>query len=164
MPGGAPIASRGRAGQPTGAVLATRGLGGGVGVPTGMTVFNARLGTDHGRVDPSGAAASAGARVLVLGSDLVGRDEVLAVGDRVQAVQTLDVTTDHLLRADLTLRTPDVVPDGAAWEASLLIDGTKVAQMAGRPGQTRSGLDLVANVSKLAGAHVFAVRLELVGT
>jgi hypothetical protein len=45
---------------------------------------------------------------------------------------------------------------------SLRIDGGERASTLLEPGRTRDRVDLAANVSKLAGAHELAFRLELV--
>jgi hypothetical protein len=65
--------------------------------------------------------------------------------------------------AYLALRVPADVPTTLAWQASLIIDGTKPATFTARPGRTRTFTDLAANVSKLSGLHQVGVRLELVG-
>jgi hypothetical protein len=48
------------------------------------------------------------------------------------------------------------------WRASLRIDGTERVGQLLVPGRTRDRVDLAANVSKLAGDHELAFRLELV--
>ena len=67
-----------------------------------------------------------------------------------------------LVRALLRLRVPASTPPGLAWEASIIVDGTKLASMRAKPGRERLVTDLAANVSKLSGLHTTGVRLELV--
>ncbi len=57
---------------------------------------------------------------------------------------------------------PASTPAGLAWEASIIVDGSKLATMRARPGRERLVTDLAANVSKLSGLHAIGVRLELV--
>ncbi len=118
-----------------------------------LTAFTCRLGEGQGRLGPG---------VFILGDDEPGRAFDLALGDRVEVSQAVDLTGITLVRATMKLRVPERVPTGFAWEASLVVDGVKYASVRGRPGRERAVSDLAANVSKLVGAHVIAVRLELV--
>lgn len=160
MPG-ASLGSRGLLGGPAG--IATAGLLGGAGgvAPTGMTVLDARLGLDQGRVRPSSMAPTAGSWAMLLGSDQVGHAGVLRPGDFVEVYQDVDVTGDDLFRLDLRFRVPMDTPDGRRWRVSLLVDDAAVASTVGRPGQTRVIGDLAADVSKLTGTHKIAIRLGL---
>ena len=79
-----------------------------------------------------------------------------------QAAQDIDLTDVDLVRADMTLRTPDDVPDGWSWRASITIDGQVYARILGWPGRTRAIPDIAANVSKLTGVHEVAIRLDLI--
>ncbi len=128
-----------------------------------LDAFSSRIGVGQGRVRPAGAAPAAGEYLFVLGEDEPGRWFQLAAGDRAEVSQQTDLTGVDVVRAHLTFRVPAGVPPGLAWEASLLVDGTKRARASCRPGRTRTLTDLAANVSKLSGVHVVAVRLELVG-
>ena len=120
---------------------------------TELDAFTCRLGTAQGRVAPG---------VFVLGSAELGYVFDLALGDRAELVQDVDVTGVDLVRTRMRLRVPDGLPGGFAWEASLVVDGRKVARAVTRPGWTRELTDLAANVSKLSGVHGVGVRLELV--
>lgn len=150
----ADLALRGRW-APTGALaLATIGriLGG---IDDDMTVFDDRLGENNGRVAVGDGYA------FVLGSHWDGATGRLTVGDRVQVTQTVDVTDDIVLRAELTMRTP-VMPAGLAWQASLILDDVVQVATLGWPGRTRQIKDLAIPVSHLVGPRVFGVRLALV--
>jgi hypothetical protein len=123
-----------------------------------LDAFTARLGAGQGRV----VVAADGGSVFVLGELTPGHLAELAAGDRVEVVQPLDVTGVHFVFADLLLRASSVLPTGFAWEASVVVDGTKRARTRFPLRGERHVRDLAANVSKLAGTHTVGVRLELV--
>lgn len=127
-----------------------------------LTAFDRRLGLGQGRIAPAGARPASGDFVFVLGDDAPGHRYDLAPGDHAEVVQGVDLTGVDLVRAHLRLRIPAGVPDGLAWEASIVVDGVKRATVTARPGRERDITDLAANVSKLAGGHAAGVRLELV--
>lgn len=127
-----------------------------------LTAFTSRLGTGQGRVQT--AKADAGDYAFVLGDAEAGRIFELAPGDHAEVTQSLDVTVLDFVRASLRLRVPANTPTGLAWEASILVDGVKLARMRSKPGRERLVTDLAGNVSKLAGVHSVGVRLELVVT
>ncbi|MFH0899615.1 MAG: hypothetical protein V2A73_03175 [Pseudomonadota bacterium] len=127
-----------------------------------LDAFRSRLGLGQGRIIPASAPAASGEHVFVLGDDGPGRWFELTPGDHAGVVQDVDLTGVDLVRAGLRLRVPADVPDGLAWEAAIVVDGTKLASMIGRPGKDRQIADLAANVSKLVGIHTIGVRLELV--
>ncbi len=127
-----------------------------------LTAFTSRLGTGQGRLKT--ANATAGEYAFVLGDVEAGRLFELAPGDHAEVTQPVDVTDMDFLRASLRLRVPASTPTGLRWEASLLVDGAKVARTTAKPGRERLVTDLAGNVSKLAGVHVVGVRLELVTT
>ncbi|MCL2726696.1 MAG: hypothetical protein FWD69_19935 [Polyangiaceae bacterium] len=123
-----------------------------------LTAFTSRLGRSQGRIATPNATSGA----FVLGDDEPGRFFELAPGDHAEVTQETDLTDIMLVRALLRLRVPASTPSGLAWEASLIVDGTKCARMRARPGRERLVTDLAANVSKLSGLHILGVRLELV--
>jgi hypothetical protein len=125
-----------------------------------LTAFTSRLGRGQGRLQTS--RATSGDYAFVLGEDEPGRLFELASGDHTEVTQSTDLTGVKLVRALLRLRVPASTPTGLAWEASLVVDGTKLARVRARPGRERLVTDLAANVSKLSGTHVVGVRLELV--
>jgi len=127
-----------------------------------LDAFKSRLGLGQGRIRPTSLPASSGDYAFVLGEDEPGRFFELAVGDHTEVVQDTDLTGVDLVRANLGLRIP-TVPAGFAWEASIVVDGVKLASAMARPGRSREVTDLAANVSKLSGVHTVGVRLELVG-
>jgi len=127
-----------------------------------LTAWNRELGTTQGRVVPQGFAPPEGTFAFVLGRDLPGLAQKLAVGDRVEVKQTASFGDTKLLRLRARMRPPVVVPSGVAWKASLRIDGVERASALLTPDRTRDRLDLAANVSKLVGDHELAFRLELV--
>ena len=129
-----------------------------------LDAFRSRLGLGQGRARPASAPPASGEYAFVLGDDEPGRYFDLAPGDHAEVVQDLDLTGVDLIRAHLTLRVPASLPVGLAWEASILVDGAKLAQATTRAGRTRAIPDLAANVSKLSGVHPVGVRLELVGS
>lgn len=126
-----------------------------------LDAFTSRLGIGQGRVRPAHAPVPSGDSVFVLGEDEPGRFFEIEPGDHAEVTQDADVTDEDVVRAVLRLRVPRSLPPGLAWEASLLIDGTKVARATCKPGQTRVLTDLAANVSKFTGVHAIGVRLEL---
>jgi hypothetical protein len=125
-----------------------------------LTAFTSRLGRGQGCLRTS--RATSGDYAFVLGEDEPGRLFELAPGDHAEVTQSTDLTGVKLVRALLHLRVPASTPTGLAWEASLVVDSTKLASMRARPGRERLVTDLAANVSKLSGTHVVGVRLELV--
>lgn len=125
-----------------------------------LTAFTSRLGVGQGRVRT--ANATAGEYAFVLGDVEPGRLFELAPGDHAEVTQAVDVTGIDFVRASLRLRVPTSTPSGLVWEASIIVDGTKVAQLRTRPGRERLMMELAGNVSKLSGTHTVGVRLELV--
>jgi hypothetical protein len=122
-----------------------------------LDAFRTNLGVTQGRVE-----VAPGELRFVLGDLEPGRLFDLATGEFAEVVQTADLTGVTLVRARLTLRAPAGLPAGSAWEASIVIDGAKLARTTCESGRTRTITDLAANVSKLTGAHEVGVRLELV--
>ena len=125
-----------------------------------LTAFTSRLGRGQGRL--ATPKATGGDYAFVLGDDEPGRFFELAPGDHAEVTQDTDLTGVMLVRALLRLRVPASTPAGLAWEASLVVDGNKLARMRAKPGRERLVTDLAANVSKLSGLHAIGVRLELV--
>lgn len=123
-----------------------------------LDAFSSQVGLTQGRLDP----ARAGEHAFVLGDELGGRVAELTPGDFAEVAQDADVTDVDIVRVWLRLRVPDDVPPDLAWVASITVDDRVVARGTARPGQTRDLTDLIGNVSKLAGTHRVAVRLELV--
>lgn len=127
-----------------------------------LTAWNRELGTTQGRVDPQAYTPPQGEFAFVLGRDLPGLLQKLEVGDFVEVKQTASFGDAKLVRLRARMRPPASVPAGVAWKASLRIDGGERASTLLEPGRTRDRVDLAANVSKLAGDHELAFRLELV--
>ncbi len=127
-----------------------------------LTAFTSRLGIGQGRLRTT--KATAGEYAFALGDAEAGRIFDLAPGDHVEVTQPVDVTDMDFVRATLRLWAPPSMPSGLRWEASLLVDGTKVARASAKPGRERLVTDLAGNVSKLVGTHTVGVRLELVTT
>ncbi len=127
-----------------------------------LVTWNRELGTTQGRIAPQGYAPSGGTFVLVLGHDLPGLAQKLAIGDHVEARQTASFGDTKLVRVRARMRPPSSMPAGIAWRASLRVDGVERAGTLLQPGRTRDRVDLAANVSKLGGDHELAFRLELV--
>jgi hypothetical protein len=92
-----------------------------------LTAFTSRLGRGQGRIlTPK---ATGGDYAFVLGDEEPGRFFELAPGDHAVVTQETDLTGVMLVRALLRLRVPATTPAGLAWEASLVVDGTKLARM-----------------------------------
>lgn len=127
-----------------------------------LDAFTSRLGLGQGRIAPVNAAPASGDHLFVLGEDELGRFFDLAPGDHAEVVQDTDLTDVALVRANLRLRVPTSLPTTHGWEASIVVDGVKVARATCRAGRERLLTDLAANVSKLTGLHEVGVRLELV--
>lgn len=121
-----------------------------------LDAFTDRLGSSQGRV-----VSVAGELSFALGDLEPGRRAELAVGDYVEVAQTLDVTGVALVRALATMRVPESLAPGLAWEVSVLVDGVPAARTRCDAGRTRAIGDLAANVSKLTGTHEISVRLAL---
>jgi hypothetical protein len=125
-----------------------------------LTAFTSRLGRGQGRLLTQ--KATGGDYAFVLGDDEPGRLFELVPGDHAEVTQRTDLTGIMFVRAFLRLRVPASTPPGLAWEASIIVDGTKLASMRAKPGRERLATDLAANVSKLSGMHTIGVRLQLV--
>lgn len=122
-----------------------------------LDAFRTHLGEGQGRV-----ATADGRHAFVLGDATGGSQAELTEGDFAEVAQDVDVTGADVVRVWLRLRVPEDVPPDLAWVASITVDGRVVGQGTARPGSTRDLTDLLGNVSKLAGTHRIAVRLELV--
>jgi hypothetical protein len=127
-----------------------------------LAAWNRELGTTQGRLMPLGFVPPEGTFAFVLGRDLPGLAQKLAVGDFAEVKQTADFGGSKLVRFRSRMRSPAVMPAGFAWKASLRIDGTERASTLLTAGRPRDRLDLAANVSKLSGNHELAFRLQLV--
>ena len=127
-----------------------------------LTAFESRLGLGQGRIRPAEVAPVAGEHLFVLGEDQPGRFFDLAAGDHAEVLQDVDLSGVDLVRTHLHMRVPASLPANLAWEASILVDGMKLASATCLPGRRRTISDLAANVSKISGLHVVGVRLELV--
>jgi hypothetical protein len=125
-----------------------------------LTAFTSRLGRGQGRLQTP--KATGGDYAFVLGDVEPGRVFELAPGDHADVTQSADLTGVMLVRALLRLSVPVSTPAGLSWEASITVDGAKLATMRAKPGRERLVTDLAANVSKLSGVHTVGVRLELV--
>lgn len=125
--------------------------------------FTSRLGFGQGRIRPTTIPAGAGEYAFVLGDDEPGRFFDVSTGDHAEVTQVVDLTDVDLVRAHLVLRIPVMSVPELVWEASILVDGVKLARASAKPGRTRELTDLAANVSKFTGSHTLGVRLELVG-
>lgn len=127
-----------------------------------LVAWNRELGTTQGRIAPAVYVPPSGTYAFVLGSDLPGLLQKLAVGDHVEVKQTASFGDINLVRLRARMRPPSSIPAGVAWKASLRIDGLEQASTLLEPGRTRDRIDLAANVSKLVGDHELGFRLELV--
>ena len=130
---------------------------------SGFTAFDIALGRTQGRLQPEGFPPVTGEHAFVLGSDEPGHRHLLNPGNHSEVAQDVDCTGIDFVRVRLRLRTPATMPTGMFWEASLLVDGVKQASMVLGAGGKRDRADMAANVSKLAGTHQVAFRLELLG-
>ena len=121
--------------------------------------FTCRLGEGQGRVElPSGETR------FVLGDLEAGHSFELLPWDRVQVLQTLDLTEVTLVRVLGEFSAPATMPPGLVWEASVVVDGQKHATLRCEAGRRRVIRDLAANVAPFLGMHEVGVRLELVPT
>lgn len=127
-----------------------------------LTAFTSRLGAGQGRVRTANAAA--GEYAFVLGDVEPVRLFELAPGDHAEVTQAVDVTGIDFVRVSLRFRVPASTPSGLGWEASIIVNGAKLARVRMRPGRERLMTELTGNVSKLSGTHTVGVRLELVST
>jgi hypothetical protein len=119
--------------------------------------FTCRLGEGQGRVE-----LASGEVRFVLGDLEPGRRFELSPGDRIQVLQTVDLTSIDLVRVVGEFRAPATMPPGLVWEASVVVDGEKRAVLRCQAGRRRPVQDLAANVSKFLGLHEVGLRLELV--
>ncbi len=122
-----------------------------------LDAFTNRVGTGQGRL-----GAPSGAFEFVLGDAEAGRFATLLPGDRTGLTQDVDLAGIDLIRLQGALRVPASLPDGLAWEASIVVAGRTLARVRCPSGRTRQLTDVTANVSKLNGVHTVEVRLELV--
>src|SRR5437867_2866932 len=97
---------------------------------------------------PRGFVPPEGTFAFVLGRDLPGLTQRFVVGDFVEVHQTADFGGASFVRFRARMRPPVALPSGAAWRASVLIDGSERASAVLAPGRTRDRADLAADVSK----------------
>lgn len=127
-----------------------------------MDAFSSRLGVSQGRIPHRLPAASNEVSwAFVLGEEEPGHIHMLQAGDYAELSQEADLTDVRLVRVYATLRAPPSTVATLRWQASLGIDGQRVAAASARPGRSRILTDLAADVSKLSGLHTLAIRLEL---
>jgi phage tail-like protein len=129
-----------------------------------LSAFTRALGSTQGRIAPRGFVPPEGEFAFVLGSDLPGVTQRLAVGDFAEVMQTADFGGANFVRFCTRLRPPAAMPAGVFWKASVRVDGVERTSMPLVPSRTRDRLDLAADVSKLTGNHELAFRLELSGS
>ena len=129
-----------------------------------LNAFTRELGTTQGRLVPQGFVPPEGTYAFVLGRDVPGLNQRLAVGDFVEVSQTADFGGASFVRLQAGVRPPKAMPAGLFWTASLRVDGLELASADLGPGRTRDFSDIAANVSKLAGDHQLAFRLQLTGS
>jgi hypothetical protein len=122
-----------------------------------LDAFTNRLGTGQGRL-----GAPSGAFEFVLGDAEAGRFASLVPGDRTGLTQDVDLAGIDFIRLQGVLRVQKSLPEGLAWEASIVVDGGTHARVRCPSGRRRQLTDVAANVSKLNGVHTVEVRLELV--
>lgn len=127
-----------------------------------INAFTTQLGETQGRVaDPQST------QVMVLGHNQSGwfanltPARLRGEGDHVQVSQRTDLSGIDLIRVGGTLEVRSL-PQGVTWQATILVDGDRMASLQGRVGAKRPLEDLAANVSALAGLYTVTVRLELV--
>ena len=126
-----------------------------------LSAWTSELGVSQGRIAPAGFTPSEGSFAFVLGNDLPGLLRRLEPGDFAELKQQADFGDAKLVRVRVRLRPPTRAPEGAAWKASIRIDGEQRAAVLLIPGRTRDLADMAVNVSKLSGTHELAFRLEL---
>lgn len=126
------------------------------------TPFQADAGTYQGRI-LSGSAIQ-GSYVYELGHALAGQLHTFEPGDSHEVEQTADVTGIRAVRATFTTRGTTTMPEDAAWQVSIRVDGVAVVT---RTLDARSLVltDLAANLhgAGLSGNHDIAFVLEIVG-
>ncbi len=131
-----------------------------------MDVFTRELGTQQGRIQPSGWLPPHGSWVVCFGADREGMVGRLEMGDYVQLAQTADFGDTKTVRVRAKLRAPAFpIGFGPIWDLKLLIDGTVRAWRrlrtdgAGRV-VVREVLEFEVSVADLApGDHTLALRL-----
>ena len=127
-----------------------------------LTAFTSRLGKSQGRIRPSRVSATLGEHLIVLGDEVDGYRYRLTSGDHVELKQDVDLTGVDFVRIQARLTVPPELPSDLAWNVSILVGGIALAVASCRSGRSRELRDLAANVSKHAGVHQVALRLELV--
>ena len=112
-----------------------------------LTAFTSRLGADRAPRDVEGD----GRRLRLCPRRCRARAPLRARARRPRRGHAADGPhrRDAGARA-LAVARARVDPPGLAWEASIIVDGTKLASMRAKPGRERLVTDLAANVSKLS--------------
>jgi len=98
---------------------------------------------------------------FVLGSDIEGVMERLAINDFVHVYQDMNLTGMTFLRATFSLRGPVAAIPGAIWRCKWLVDFIEAASTDLPIGRTRNMTNFGINVSKLSGFHNVGVQLKL---
>jgi phage tail-like protein len=124
------------------------------------TPFTKDLGTTQGRVAPASLSPPEGAHLLVLGSEVAGRTEVLANGDKITASQSAVFGVGvNLLRYWLRLRGPSSMPAGSTWWFAARADGVDFPLVEVEVGRERTLTGCAANLVGLASPAL--VEFEL---
>lgn len=128
-----------------------------------FVVDGMRDGADEVQVGPQGlVAAPEGEHVFVLGYELPGMFHRFSVGDFAQVEQEEDFGATKVVRVLAIIRPSVIMPSNLAWRFSLLLDGVLYTSRLLEPKRDRRLVDVAANVSKLAGLHRLAFKVELV--
>ncbi|MDJ0767105.1 MAG: hypothetical protein QNJ97_29295 [Myxococcota bacterium] len=121
-----------------------------------LDFFNFRLGIGQGRMK----GQDSDDYVFVLGDAVPGNYGCLKQGDCAEIFQETDLTNVDFIRTEITMATPEEMPETFCWEVSIIIGSIKHSSVLCEPGRQRRITDLAANVSKLSGVHEVGVRLE----
>ncbi len=129
----------------------------------GFTADGLEGGAEPQEVGPQGLiAAPEGEHVFCLGYELAGLFHRFAVGDFSQIEQAEDFGATNIVRVIALIRSTDTMPSNLAWRFSLLLDDVIYTSRVLEAGRDRALVDVAANVSKLAGNHTLAFRLDLI--
>lgn len=128
-----------------------------------MDAWSTALGTQQGRIQPTGWIAPSGGHVYVLGHDLPGQFAKLIAGDSVSITQTIDFTGLTLVRFRARARAATSLPAGLTWHLDATVGGTSELAIAISRDRELYDLALPVGVFGLFGSSDLVLTLSLRG-
>ena len=126
-----------------------------------ITPFNYEPGDAQLRIVPIHNPQIEGLWLFMLGTDVPNQRWPLKLGDKIEVLQAVDVTSINFLRARMELRGPAILPASRKWKVSFNVNLVERAQFDIVAGTSKSIRDVTANVAGLTGNQTISFELEL---